>query len=396
MTVVNFVGERKPLDAFDVPRMAHRIGVSEDHLRAFLDVEAGSRGFDREGRPVMLFEPHVFYRNLPEGKRAAAVAAGLAYRRWGARPYPRDSYPTLTKALAIDEDAALKACSIGLSQVLVENHSSVGYSTPQAMWQAFMDDEEDHVEAMIRFILANGIADDLKAERWDTVARIYNGPGYAAHGYHTRLAAAYRKWAGVKDTAWAPDRAPSVPVDGEELKAVQRQLRNLGYTEVGVPDGKWGTRTRAAVLAFRADHGLPVYVGVDDEMASELLRARPRDVAPERREATTDDLRRGGSKTIEATDRANGAAVVVGGTGALGVGLQTVGALGEHLDSAQGVVDKIAPLKDALAAAGPWVMVGLAGFVIWQMVKAQRARVDDHRTGKNAGPDKHAQIEVAR
>lgn len=38
----------------------------------------------------MLFEPHVFYRLLGKGaKRDAAVSAGLAYPKWGMKPYAR-------------------------------------------------------------------------------------------------------------------------------------------------------------------------------------------------------------------------------------------------------------------------------------------------------------------
>lgn len=391
----DFRGAAKRLDDIDLPRLGYRIGVGEDEVHALMDVEARSSGFDRHGRPAMLYEPHLFYRNVPAEKRDRAVALGLAYKDWK-RDYPSDSYPRLEEAMKIDETAALKSCSWGLGQILGSNHRDAGYESPQEMVLAFLEDEEEHLEAMIRFITNAGIADDLRAHRWSTVARVYNGPSYAVHGYHTRLKAAYEKWAGIKDTAWAPDRAPNVPVDGEELKAVQRRLRALGYTEVGKADGKWGTRTRSAVLAFRADRGLPLYVGIDDEMMAEMMRAGPREVAEERRKATADDLRKEGSKTIEATDKTNGAAAVVGGTGVVGVGLQALDGLGDQLDAAQGLLDQIEPLKEAVVAAGPWVMGAMAAYIIWQMVKAQRARVDDHRSGKNAGPDKHAEIEVAR
>lgn len=149
-------------------------------------------------------------------------------------------------------------------------------------------------------------------------------------------------------------------------------------------------------MAFRADNNLPIYVGIDDEFMAALLKARPRDIAEGRLNATVNDLRSGGSKTIEATDKANGAAVVVGGTGAVGIGLQAVEAINGQLDDATGLLAKIEPLQDMVIATGPWVMAGLAAYVVWQMVKAQRARLDDHRTGKNAGPDRHAMIEVVR
>jgi hypothetical protein len=53
----------RPSDA-DLPRIGAKIGVGEDELHAFMDVEAAGSGFESQGRPKILFEPHVFYRNL--------------------------------------------------------------------------------------------------------------------------------------------------------------------------------------------------------------------------------------------------------------------------------------------------------------------------------------------
>ena len=207
---MNFTGKAKRLDDIDLPRIGATIGVGEDEIHAFMDIEAGGSGLDAKGRPKMLFEPHVFYRNLTGKKRDQAVKFGLAYARWSAKPYPTDSYPRLARAMAIDETAALKSASWGLGQVLGENHKMVGYATVKAMILAFMDDEEKHLEAIVKFLVANHIDDDLRAHRWDVVARVYNGPGYAKNEYHTRMAEAYRKWAKIPDTPW-PAPAP-VPV----------------------------------------------------------------------------------------------------------------------------------------------------------------------------------------
>jgi len=199
-----FKGRAKKLDDVDLPRIGARIGVGEDELHAFMEVEAAGSGFDGQGRPKMLFEPHVFYRNLTGSKRAAAVQNGLAYAKWKAGNYPKDSYPRLEKAIEIDETAALKAASWGLGQVLGENHKMLGYETPQAMVLAFMDDEEKHVDGMVDFLISAGIDDDLRAHHWATIARVYNGPGYKTHNYDGRMHSAYQKWAKIKDTPWTP------------------------------------------------------------------------------------------------------------------------------------------------------------------------------------------------
>ncbi|PWR39208.1 hypothetical protein DK320_15240, partial [Listeria monocytogenes] len=75
-------------------------------------MESAGSGYDKQGRVLILFEPHVFWRCLPKDKRERAHAMRLAYPKWR-RDYPADSYPRLLKAMEIDEEAALKACSYG-------------------------------------------------------------------------------------------------------------------------------------------------------------------------------------------------------------------------------------------------------------------------------------------
>jgi len=202
---LRFKGEARRLDDIDLPRIGTRIGVGEDHLHAVMDVEARGSGFDDEDRIAMLFEPHVFYRELGPGpKRDRAVAQGLAYRRWGQRAYPRDSYPRLMSAMEIDEDAALRSASWGLGQIMGFNAQMAGYPTARAMVEDFADDEDRHLNAMVSFIIAAGLDDELRRGDWAGFARGYNGSGYAKHGYHTRLHRAFLKWQAIPDTPFDP------------------------------------------------------------------------------------------------------------------------------------------------------------------------------------------------
>jgi hypothetical protein len=378
-----FRGAAKPLEDTDLPRIGERIGVGEDVVHGLLDVEASGKPFDKHGRPKMLFEPHVFYRNLKGDKRAEAVRQGLAYPKWKPGAYPKDSYDRLERAMKIDETAALKAASWGAGQILGENYRMAGYDSPQDMVRAFMDDADEHLEAMVSFCKAAGIDDELRrceaklrAGKKLTPADLapiafrYNGAKYATHNYHGRLADRMNWWAKKPDTPWKPGQeeqeephvaepvptpppppvavpvppapipAPAPPIvvptpppvapvpptpptpvppppatadvphlANGEVKAIQERLVDLGYFEVGVPDGKWGRRTIGAIAAFQAIEQLPVNAGLtpmlDPATRARLWsdQAKRAPISEERARVTADDLRRAGSSTVRRADK---------------------------------------------------------------------------------------------
>lgn len=211
-------GKAKRIEDIDIPRVGHMIGVGEDEVHAILAVESAGSGFDRRGRVKMLFEPHVFWRLLGKGvKRDAAAKQGLAYPNWR-RDYPADSYPRLIAAMKIDPEIALRSASWGLGQIMGFNYAAAGYASAHEMVAAFADDEDQHLEAMIRFIKANKLDDELRRHDWAGFARGYNGPGFAKNGYDKKIKAAFDRWQAVKDTPWSPEPAPvrtaeAVPVD---------------------------------------------------------------------------------------------------------------------------------------------------------------------------------------
>ncbi len=190
---ITFKGRAERLTDIDLPDIAAIIGVGDAELRAVIEVETSGGGFDAQGRPRMLFEPHVFWRELPASKRKGAERAGLAYQKWGTRPYPKDSYPRLTLAMLLDPVAAMRSASWGIGQVMGFNHKAAGYDSVQAMVADFVDTEAAQLEGMVRFILSEGLDDELRRHDWSAFARGYNGAGYAQHGYHLKLAAAYAR-----------------------------------------------------------------------------------------------------------------------------------------------------------------------------------------------------------
>lgn len=250
---MNFKGLARRLTDGDLPRIGAMIGVGEDEIHAILDVESAGSGFDSQGRPKILFEPHVFYRCLPEHKRQQAVSAGLAYPSWIAGQYPKDSYPRLLRAMEIDEAAALKACSWGLGQVLGENHKMMGYATVQEMVVDCTLGEDKHLEMMVRFIKAKNLDVHLRAHDWARFAYGYNGSQYAKHNYHGRLASAYAKWRAIRDT---PTTIPAPPKPQPPKPLTPKDAAKVGGVGVAI------AAALAAIMAFAKDHPVETVIGV--------------------------------------------------------------------------------------------------------------------------------------
>jgi len=196
-----FKGAALPMQPEDVATVAAEIGVEEAALRAVLAVESAGSGFDKAGRPKALFERHHFFKHLKAKpvELDQAVAMGLAYPKWGEKPYPKGSdavYAEIAAAYDIDADAALLSTSWGLGQVMGSNFKMVGCDSVAKMLAQAMDGEIHQLRHMTGFIKSAGLIDNLQALDWAGFAKGYNGPGYAKNQYDVKLAAAYTKFTG--------------------------------------------------------------------------------------------------------------------------------------------------------------------------------------------------------
>lgn len=397
---MNFKGAARRLEAMDIGRIASTIRCGEDHLRAVIEVETRGGGFDVHGRPKMLFEPHVFYRELSGAEREEAVRLGLAYRRWGERRYPRDSYPRLIQAMGINVDAALRSASWGLGQIMGFNHQMAGYLSAKEMVDGFLDDEEVHLAAMVEFIISCGLDDDLRREDWRGFARGYNGSGYAKHGYHTKLKASFGKWQKIPDAEIQIDRRapdPNPPEDpvrttrgrplrigmkGPDVKILQQLLAALGYHS-GAIDGDFGRATKSSTAAFQSDHDL-----VADGIVGELTWAALDTAKPKpRRDVSEQSLRDAGSGTIEDTYKAD--LIAKGGLGTLlgGMGIDTIPAAIETIKTAETTLNGFQRVlvENWMVFFGGVIVVGLFVGLPLLNKRIRWRRVEDAATGRNMG-----------
>jgi uncharacterized protein (TIGR02594 family) len=159
-------------------------------------------------------------------------------------------------------------------------------------------------------------------------------------------------------------------------RAVQARLKALGYHEVGMIDGIIGPRSRAAILAFRDDQALPLVPIIDVALEEALETAAPRQEAPARVEGVPSE-----SRIVTAAN----AQIGLGTLGALGsVSAQIAPAVAEAEQARQTAsrIFALAGLEAWLTVALPWIGVAVFIGVILFAVKARRARIADHRTGR--------------
>lgn len=184
----------------DFIRAAERLRVEVATVRAVAEVEAAGRGFLPDGRPQILYEAHIFHRQTGGRHGAARDHRGvrLSVPSWDRTLYGRAGAHQhdvrLASAAILDWAAAHRACSWGLFQILGTNHAAVGHPTIDEFVVAMMSGAGPHLDAFVGFVQANRLDGALRVRDWRNFARGYNGPGFAANAYDTKLAAAYAKW----------------------------------------------------------------------------------------------------------------------------------------------------------------------------------------------------------
>jgi hypothetical protein len=156
---------------------------------------------------------------------------------------------------------------------------------------------------------------------------------------------------------------------------LQDQLDRIHYF-VGKIDGKFGRRTREAVLGFQADHGIEADGIVGPQTWATLRTAGPR----EDREVSDEELAK--SRTIKAaTGITRTSMATVGITG--GVTLSEAISYAQQLEDAEGWLETGSRI---VMAYWPALVVILIGLVIWRYGRQIKAfRTEDARTGRNLG-----------
>ncbi|GLQ09261.1 hypothetical protein GCM10007913_11930 [Devosia yakushimensis] len=242
-----------------IDEAAKEHGLPPAHLAAVVDVESNGIVFATVGNeqlPVILFEPHIFYRRLSGAKRDRAVALGLASAKWNKALYPKGQaarWRQLQNASLIDPVAALESASYGVGQVMGYHWKALGFASVTEFVETVKSGLLGQIDVMVRYIVVNQLDDELRDGRWAGFARGYNGAEYKANRYDTKLAAAAALYGG-EAPAPTPKGMLRLGSKGARVRELQALLIRAGSAlEI---DGDFGPATRDALVAFQKLAGI--------------------------------------------------------------------------------------------------------------------------------------------
>lgn len=183
--------------------LANRLGIEPALLKAVQIVEAAGRdGFLSDGRPQILFEGHImykeFHKKFPDRDLAYLCKKFFTvfYPKWDKSKYfgGLSEYKRLELAKEIDEECALKATSWGMFQIMGFNHNLCGCKDVFDFVHKMSESHEKQLELMYYFMNNSGCLKELKEKDWAGFAKKYNGPGYAQNAYDQKLRNAYENF----------------------------------------------------------------------------------------------------------------------------------------------------------------------------------------------------------
>lgn len=195
--------DHKKITLAQIKACADSLGVPLAAMRAVHEVESKGEGFLSTGEPVILFEPHIFYKRLTKKglldirDKVVRERPDLCYPKWRPKSYGASGtyqHQRLTAAARYHRDSALESASWGLGQVMGYHWQALGYPSLQAFINAQYRDEAAQLDTMCRFIRENGLLDTLRRQDWAGFAYRYNGESYKVNNYHGRLADAFKKF----------------------------------------------------------------------------------------------------------------------------------------------------------------------------------------------------------
>jgi len=196
--------------------LGRKLSINPAVVTAVLCVESSGKGFGPDGKMIIRFENHVFWRHWGRShpaefhdhfafdekrpwcghrfrgstkERWKSVHGKGQTREWKVFEFARATHPRFS----------MYSISMGMPQIMGFNHRRIGYKSVEQMFASFERGERNQIIGLFDFIAAgrltsgkeSKLAVALKKRDFSTFARLYNGSGQAEE--YSRLIEGYHK-----------------------------------------------------------------------------------------------------------------------------------------------------------------------------------------------------------
>jgi peptidoglycan hydrolase-like protein with peptidoglycan-binding domain len=197
-------GARNGVTDRDYAAAAAKLGPNIDPLlvKAVAHVESnGNSGFGPDGRPVIAYEGHRFRRYTRNIYDQSHPLLSYEYKKKAGWQWQRNNkdhttaWRTLTAAMELNAEAALKATSWGMCQVMEFTYASCGYANVFAFVEAMKRGSLGQLEAFVGYCKnRSGMVSALQRKDFAAMAYAYNGEDYG--DYDVKFRKAYKRLGG--------------------------------------------------------------------------------------------------------------------------------------------------------------------------------------------------------
>lgn len=183
-----------------IASVAKSLDLEPALLKTVTVVECGNRdGFLDSGRPQILFEGHIMYKELQKEVPNVDIYGmakrypTLIHKNWTKQYYVggEAEWKRLENARKINENAANKSASWGLGQIMGFNFALCGCKDVSEFVQKSCESHEMQLKLLYYFLYNTGLVKHLRNKDWDAFAKGYNGAGYKENAYDQKLRNAY-------------------------------------------------------------------------------------------------------------------------------------------------------------------------------------------------------------
>src|SRR5699024_487300 len=138
----------------DIEGAAQQLGVDVASVMAVNEVESAGSGFIQAGMPRILFERHIFWRQLKANGRDPVPLSnkypGILSQSRGGYAGGRSEYTRLTAAVGIHRQSALESASWGAYQIMGFHWKLLGYESADEYVSAISSGEAAQLDAFVR------------------------------------------------------------------------------------------------------------------------------------------------------------------------------------------------------------------------------------------------------